>query len=255
MRACLFAAVSFVLPACFSEASNEGDACPSGTLSCPCAAGKCDASLVCEPSIDRCIEANCEPGFTGCTCLDGACSDGSECTMGVCTTPGGTSGTATASNSSTTATAESAGPGTTPTMTDSDPAVTDSDPAVTDSDPVVTDSDPVATDTVSTTSDAGTGPLDTGVETCVAPACEDCEDCGSCVECAATPVVGACGEACSGNAQCMARAQCAVLLDDPSQFAAECCGLPCDDKICGAQFGFWAQCIVEACECGDSFAC
>lgn len=242
-----------MLPGCFSEASNDDGSCPAGTLSCPCDGGQCGTSLVCEPSIDRCVEAGCDPGLAGCTCASGTCTDGSDCTMGVCTTPGGTSGTGTASNSSTTMMSASAGPGSTPT--DSDPVVTDSDPVVTDSDPVVSDSitDTSASFTETTATDEG--PEDSGVAMCLAPGCDGCDGCGACVACEATPGVGACADNCSGDAQCELRAACALGLEDPALFSEMCCALPCDAKPCAAQWAFWVSCVEGACGCPGTYAC
>lgn len=77
--------------ACFSE-HTAAPQCETGDRGCVCFAdGSCDAALVCEPSIDRCVVDGCDPGTQLCTCLDGQCTGALVCEDGLCTADGASS--------------------------------------------------------------------------------------------------------------------------------------------------------------------
>lgn len=211
---------------CFHEAADAGDGsgCTPGTLGCPCDGGSCGAALVCEPSIDRCVEADCNPGALGCTCTMGECLGGAVCTDGVCSHAGGTgmdSGTAT---------------GTGTTGTSSSGGVTTIATTLTGGDTSLTSGVPV----------------DLGLQ-CDLPACADCERCGACLGCVGS-ADSACSAMCQTNAQCEALAACAAANPDPAGYQENCCALPCD-KVCGAVFGLWQACAETACPCAQALSC
>jgi hypothetical protein len=87
---------------CFSDpapsgsgaGTTQGDACPIGSLGCPCIDGDaCNDDLTCEASVHVCIDPACTPGTDHCLCADGACLAGLACEAGVCHPAGGTSAT------------------------------------------------------------------------------------------------------------------------------------------------------------------
>ena len=58
------------------DASNSGGmlGCEQGTDGCPCYGNAtCNAGLLCEADIDRCVAETCMPGAEGCPCVDGEC--------------------------------------------------------------------------------------------------------------------------------------------------------------------------------------
>ncbi len=70
-------------------APPDGGMCVDGTLGCPCTAGGlCGFTEAGDPLTcvaDVCVEPECAPGATGCTCDDGACAAADDaCEQGVC---------------------------------------------------------------------------------------------------------------------------------------------------------------------------
>lgn len=64
---------------CVPETPPE---CDPGQSGCVCVDDMCAAGLSCVDAV--CVPAGCEPGTANCNCDDGACNDGLECVDGVC---------------------------------------------------------------------------------------------------------------------------------------------------------------------------
>lgn len=111
MRRCASVAL-WSLAACFGDAppvdehdgSTTAEMCPVGAHQCACTSGgSCDAPWVCHAPSQTCIEDECDPGSEFCTCADGLCLEGLECSDELCVAPPPTatsSGTATSESTS-----------------------------------------------------------------------------------------------------------------------------------------------------------
>ena len=214
MRLVFLTVVALGLCGCFDPASAQGSAtggadssttasdpgCPDGSAACPCYGnGTCDSGLECNATVALCVPENCDPGSENCTCNDGICLVGLECSAGVCVMPSGTTGV--------TSDPVTTDPVTTDPVT-TDPATTD--PATTD--PATTD--PATTDPA-TTDPATTDP--TGV------ACDG--DCPTCINCA----VGDGGVCAEAYAACAQDKSCGALFAACNEAVDDSCATYCLD--------------------------